>query len=240
MARGIIVCIYLSALFTVEGKPKNVSLGSIPAVFEPNRGQAAPEVEFLTRGPRSTLYLRQDAVVVVVQESTDTIEIAPRHTGSRPRLEGMDLQAGVSNYLRGEDASRWIRGVPHFARVRYESAFPGIDVVFYGTPNELEFDVLLHPRADVQQVRFDVRGARKLRRNGDGSLSLHTERGELRLGKPYAYQPTAQGQRQVDCAFAINGKSGFGFKVGEYDRTLPLIIDPTLITTYVGGNDVDI
>ncbi len=241
MVRGFIIAICLTALAThSDGKPKGVSLGSIPAVFEPNRGQAAPEVRFLTRGPRGVLYLRDDAVVVSVPPSAETIEIAPRLTASRPRLEGLGLAEGVSHYLRGEDESQWIRGVPHYSRVRYENAFPGIDVFFYGTHNELEFDIVLSPKADVSQVRFEVRGARKVRRNRDGTLSLRTRQGELRLGKPFAYQPTAEGQRRVECSFSVDGSGGFGFRVGAYDPALPLIIDPTLTTTYVGGNDVDI
>lgn len=241
MPRGFIALITLTLLATIaEAEPKNVSLGSIPAVFEPNLGQASPEVRFLTRGSRGALYLRDDAVVVTVPSSNEAIEIAPRKTASRPRLEGLGRQPGVSNYLLGEDEKQWLRDVPHFSRVRFQDAFPGIDVFFYGTHNELEFDVVLSPHASVDQVRFEVRGARKLRRNRDGTLSLHTARGELRLGKPIAYQPTPQGQRPIDCSFTLNRDDSFGFRVGDYDRTQPLIIDPTLLTSYLGGNDVDI
>ncbi|MFN7933684.1 MAG: SBBP repeat-containing protein [Bryobacteraceae bacterium] len=240
MALGIILLLSSLLAPASEAKSKTVSLGSIPAVFEPNRGQAAPEVRYLSRGPRTSLYLREDAVVVAMPALGDSIEIAPRQSASRPRLEGMGLLEGVSHYLRGEEASHWVRGIPHYSRVRYESAFPGIDVFFYGTNNELEFDVVLSPRANLAHVKFDVRGAHKLRRNRDGSLSLYTGRGELRLGKPIAYQPTLQGQRPVDCAFALDRDNSFGFRVGNYDPSLPLVIDPTLITTYLGGNDADI
>ncbi|MBL8175035.1 MAG: hypothetical protein JNK48_10210, partial [Bryobacterales bacterium] len=239
MVRGFITIVSAAVLAAViEAKPKEVTLASIPAVFEPNLGQARNDVLYLTRGPHGALYLREDAVVVQIPRSEETIEIAPRKTSSRPRVEGLGLQTGVSNYLRGEDESKWIRGVPHYSRVRYEGAFPGIDIVFYGTQSELEFDVVLRPHAAVEHVRFQVRGARKVRRNRDGSLSLQTARGELRLGRPFAYQPAVEGQRRVECSFLVQRDGGFGFRVGDYDRNQPLIIDPTLVTTYIGGNDV--
>lgn len=240
MARGIVVWIILAVLSApAAGKTKKISLGSLPAVFEPNRGQASREVHFISRGPRSAILLREDAVVVTLPGTGESVEIAPQSSASRPVLEGSGLLEGASHYLRG-DPGQWVRNVPHYERVRYNSAFPGIDVVFYGTYQQLEFDVVVNPHADIQLVRFAVRGAKSVRRNRDGTLSLKTSRGELRLGKPFAYQPTPEGQRRIDCSFAVEENKGFRFRVGDYDPSLPLIIDPTLLTSYLGGNDVDI
>ena len=36
---------------------------------------------------------------------------------------------GMSNYLIGNDPSKWHRDVPQFARVRYRDVYPGIDLV---------------------------------------------------------------------------------------------------------------
>jgi hypothetical protein len=35
--------------------------------------------------------------------------------------------------------------VPHYARVRYEAVYPGIDLVFYGNPQQLEYDFVVAP-----------------------------------------------------------------------------------------------
>ena len=35
--------------------------------------------------------------------------------------------------------------VPNYGRVRYPNIYPGIDVVYYGNPGELEFDFIYHP-----------------------------------------------------------------------------------------------
>lgn len=46
--------------------------------------------------------------------------------------EGLELQTERTNYLIGNDQSRWITGVPNFERVKFAGVYPGIDMVYYG------------------------------------------------------------------------------------------------------------
>jgi len=39
-------------------------------------------------------------------------------------------------------------------RVRYDAVYPGIDVVYYGNQNQLEYDFILHPGADPGRIRL--------------------------------------------------------------------------------------
>src|SRR4051794_6447104 len=59
-------------------------------------------------------------------------------TPSRPGAE--EKLSSVSNYLTGNDRSKWRFGVPHFARVRSRNTYPGVDVVYYGANGQLEYD----------------------------------------------------------------------------------------------------
>ena len=42
--------------------------------------------------------------------------------------------------MEGSDPKQWHTGIHTFRKVRYRNAYPGIDLVFYGTQGEIEFD----------------------------------------------------------------------------------------------------
>jgi hypothetical protein len=59
---------------------------------------------------------------------------------SRPSMVAEKPLPGQSNYLLGSDPSRWIRGIPQSAQIRYHQLYPGIDLVFHGTGDSIEHD----------------------------------------------------------------------------------------------------
>jgi hypothetical protein len=66
---------------------------------------------------------------------------------------------GRSNYLIGADPRHWIRGAAHAAKIRFASVYPGIDVVYYGNLQRLEYDFEVAPEADPDRIRIRVDGA---------------------------------------------------------------------------------
>ena len=46
------------------------------------------------------------------------------------------LLPGKSNYIIGNDPSKWHSGIPQFAGVHYASVYPGIDLIFYGNQGQ--------------------------------------------------------------------------------------------------------
>jgi len=60
-----------------------------------------------------------------------------------PRITGLDELPGKSNYFIGSDPKKWHTNVPHYARVKYEGVYPGIDLIFYGNQRQLEYDFVV-------------------------------------------------------------------------------------------------
>jgi hypothetical protein len=56
-------------------------------------------------------------------------------------VEGLEPLPGRSNYFIGNDPAKWHTDVPHYGRVRYRNLYPGIDLVLYGNPQQLEYDL---------------------------------------------------------------------------------------------------
>ncbi|HUQ91723.1 MAG TPA: SBBP repeat-containing protein [Bryobacteraceae bacterium] len=227
-----------------EAKPlKPLSVSNLPVVFEENRGQSSPEVRYTARTGRYSLELTDSGVKVAVagrNGSTGRLHLQWLQASRNPKISGLAPTGGVSNYLKGPGPRGWTLNVPHYSRVRYRAVYPGIDLVFYGNRQNLEFDFVIAPGADPSAVRMRVQGAKRLRVDKDGALVCAMAHGELRLQKPVLYQPTPHGRKEVDGAFVIAGGDVVAFRVGGYDRSETLVIDPTLVTAYVGGRDADI
>ena len=99
------------------------------------------------------------------------------------------------------------------------------------------------------------KGARGLWVNEEGQLVAETELGPVKFTKPIAYQEIDGKRVDVEAAYVIcdretspvkqadtdNGHASrnYGFKVASYDKTKPLIIDPLLASTYLGGSGYD-
>ena len=66
---------------------------------------------------------------------------------------------GHSNYLIGSNPANWHRGVSQFSRVQLDGVYPGVDLAYYGNQGQLEYDYIVAPGADAQQIAVRVEGA---------------------------------------------------------------------------------
>src|SRR5207237_6495811 len=134
---------------------------------------------------------------------------------------------------------RWVTTVPTYGRVEYEAVYPGVDVVFYGNPRQLEYDVVVAPGSDPAAVRFGLKGAETVVVDGAGDVIVGTASGDVRLRKPRAYQDRNGRREAMDARYVVRG-TRIAFQVADYDRTRPLIIDPVLVYgAYLGGSGQD-
>jgi uncharacterized protein (TIGR03437 family) len=126
-----------------------------------------------------------------------------------------------------------------FAKVKFAGVYPGIDMVYYGNQRELEYDITVAPGADPGKIRLRLEGADHLQLR-DGELVLEAYGKQLRMRKPVLYQPLKGGRHRVDGDFVLIGKDEIGFRLGAYDRTQPLVLDPVIsYSTYLGGTGFD-
>lgn len=202
----------------------------LPLEFESNRGQLAPEVLFLASSGGGFVYLTRDGLTL--GGAAPSLRMRLSAANPRASVTGESLLPGVSNYLIGNDASRWHRGIPHYGRVRYSSVWPGIDLVLHGRDGTLEYDFEVAPHADLSRIRFVFDGARLRIDNGDLVVS-----GLIRHRLPEIYQQRGGVRERVPGRFRISAKGEVGFEVVRYDRSRPLVIDPVLTyATYLAGS----
>lgn len=212
-----------------------------PLQFERNQGQADDAVRFLAHGSGYNLFLTSNEALVTLPSSAADRghrSLSLHFTGASAgtQLVGLDALPGTVNYYLGRDPAQWQLGVPTYARVRYQQLYPGIDLVFYGQGQQLEFDFVVAPGVDPDQIAVVAQSADSLQIDDRGDLLLSSEADQLRLNKPYIYQEIDGIQHQISGQYALKGESQFGFKLAAYDTDYPLIIDPVLeFSSYFGG-----
>jgi len=224
--------------------PKALSFAKQPINFEPNRGQVKPPASFVVRAPNLNVALRPLGLDLRVGGATSgrgTIGVTFLGGDSAAEVTASDLRASYSNYIFGNDPSRWIGHVPNFGRVKYKNIYRGIDVVFYGTGERLEHDFIVAPGADYHLIRVRLEGTKRLEVGDDGNLKLALDDGDLTFVKPEVYQERAERKVFLQARYVLLGKDEFGFEVEAYDRSQPLVIDPILTySTYLANAAVDI
>jgi hypothetical protein len=154
-----------------------------------------------------------------------------------PAITGLDRLASTTSYFIGADPAGWHPGVANYAKVKYEGVYPGIDLVYYGSKGNLEYDAVVAPGADSAVIQLEVEGAQSLRIDGDGQLVAETAGGPIRQAQPHIYQMIAGTRQMVTGGYQLTGPNRAGFAIGQYDHSRELVIDPDVIyTTTIGGS----
>jgi hypothetical protein len=147
--------------------------------------------------------------------------------------------AGVSYFL-GDDPRRWQSDLPTYDGVSLGEAWSGVSVVLRAHERNVEKIFTVQPGASVGRIRMRVDGVGPLAIARDGALVAAAMAGgrQIRFTPPVAYQERDGVRRTVAVAYNLHG-STYGFRVGSYDHRAPLVIDPVLQSTYLGGAEPD-
>lgn len=229
-------------------------LPALPLSFEPNVGQTDERVRYLARGNGGTAFLTDDGLVLALpagvreeghpgadslapeSRGRDVLRMRFFGTGATRRIAGERELPGKVNHLRGQDRSKWRRNVPTFAAVRYANLYDGIDAVFDGADGRLEYDFVVAPGADPDQISVCFEGQQRIEVDEDGELTLSMTGGDVRQYRAQVYQEGRRGLEPVGVRTTLRGTAEVKFELGAYDETRPLVIDPILTyVAYLGG-----
>ena len=169
---------------------------------------------------------------ITVQHHAVRLKFLSASEATHATSEG--LLRGYSSYFLGNDPAKWASRAKAFCRVIMHDVAPGCDAIFTEGRAGLKYDLVLAAGADPSSIQFTYEGADKLNLR-DGALIVATSLGRLVERIPLAYQEVNGDRKLITCMYTL--KNGvIGVKPGAYDRTLPLVIDPTLaFATYSGS-----
>ena len=133
--------------------------------------------------------------------------------------------------------SEWQTNIPTSKAIRYKNLYKNIDLKVYGVQKQVEYDWIIKPEGDPDHIRFRYSSIRETGIDEQGNLRVETESGTLVHKKPVAFQLIDGKRVEVEADFIRKGKHKYGLKVGQYDKSRELVIDPLVLLhgTYVGG-----
>jgi hypothetical protein len=251
-----------------KGVEFQLSSRKTPLVFEPNRGQAVSEFQWIGRGAGFRVGISADGAVLEFRDRTAPMPSrrlfvdASELTKSRPkqqsaqsalvkfhllgsngwRVAGAGSTGGISNYFIGSKTDAWRTDIPHYAQVKATGVYPGIDLIFRGDQTALVYDFVVGPGANPKQIQLEFDGAANLHVDkSTGELVVVTPSGaEIRHGQPNIHQEIGGKKVSVKGGFQILNGNSAGFTLEEYDTKQPLVIDPTIsFVRFLGGSDTD-
>jgi hypothetical protein len=142
----------------------SAAYGQLPLSFEVNKGQTDPRVNFLTQGAGYTAFLTPTSAVLELQQGSGGNVVAMKIVGADPGSHsiGLDKQAGVTNDFAGKTHSQSHTNIANYAGVAYPNVYRGINLVYHGDQQQLEYDFVLKPGASADRIRLafdaDFRG----------------------------------------------------------------------------------
>jgi hypothetical protein len=231
------------------GFPAPRPLVDQPIAFEENRGQAEAGVPFLARLGRFRVLLTADGAVFDLrapesrpstttrlssrtqtqsraQTAADGGEVRMRLVGSHPQptIEGLESRREGIRYI----TARREFDVPSYRRVRYADVYPGIDLIYYGAGERLEYDFVVAPGADASVIALEFDAADSVRLDAEGRLVITAGGRELRQRPPHVYQDVNGARRTVPARYRLHDDGRVRFEVDAYDRRHALVIDPII------------
>src|SRR5205823_2768088 len=121
---------------------------------------------------------------------------------------------------------------------------------------KLEYDLIVAPGADPNQIRLAFQGAEDIKVDTEGNLALKVGGAEVYLHAPNVYQEVKGKKQTIAARYVLQAQRDderltnndernlaavqVGFQVAAYDVSKPLVIDPILVySTFLGGSDAD-
>lgn len=212
---------------------------ALPLAFEENRGQAAKNVRFLAHTSAGELRFTDDQVLLPCSSVDGPVALNILQKGT-VHLQAEQPTGGVANYYTGKDRTNWIERVPLNRQIRYGQVAPGVDLVFHGETGRLEYDLEVAPGGDPTAVALQVSRGASFHLEPDGSATIQMADGSsgcqsLHLLAPSAFQTVDGRSAKVNSRFTLDEEGRLAFAVPEYNRDLPLTIDPVVSYTKIIG-----
>jgi Beta-propeller repeat len=207
--------------------------------FVRNAGQLDAPVRYSTQAGSTNVFLTRRAAVIALRKGRRGLALRLAFLGASPEvtIAGADRSRGQVNYFVGNDPTRWQTNLPAYEEVVYRKLWPGIDLAVGGRGGQLKYEFRLSPGADPVRISLAYRGQERVSLEPSGALRIETALGLLQDISPVSYQLVDGKRVAVASRFALAEGGAFGFALGRYDPSYPLVIDPGLVySTYLGSH----
>jgi uncharacterized protein (TIGR03437 family) len=190
----------------------------------------AREGAYLSHGPGYSLSVTQ--FEASLRQGGRSVRMSLEGASPSAAIEALDRMPGKANYILGDQVRR---SYELYGRLRIRHVYSGIDLEFLGNQQHLEYDLDIAPGGDPAAINIIFSGIDAIRVDPNGDLVLDSGEIEIRQPKPVAYQTIAGERKLVDVTYRLDGSNRVRFRVGPYDHSHELVIDPELVFNNLFG-----
>jgi gliding motility-associated-like protein len=230
-----------------------------PLEFIRNDGQWSGPFNYKAASGGGTIFLAPDAFTYVLSHPANRDMIDAVHHGwtkdpvkllfhsYKMSFVGASKDAMITagkeqswyyNYFIGNDPSRWKSGIHPALALDYTGVYPGINLHVSSEGDMLKYEWIIAEGKDPDIIRMRFEGTDGLSVKG-GRLIIKTSVGDVQELKPMAYQYGNGGRKEVACRYHLSGNElSYSFPDG-WDKSAPLIIDPTVVFCTLTGSTAD-
>lgn len=144
------------------------------------------------------------------------------------------------NYYYGNDPTQWAEHVALHGEVLLRNVWTGIDIRLYFENNNLRYDFHTAPHAMPQSIVLKFDGADYVHITPSSALELGTHMGKVVHDGLMAFQYIDGKKTIVHGHFKKLSAQRVGINLDEYHHDTPLIIDPYVYQTFLGGGADDL
>ena len=231
-------------------------------VYKENKGQWDKPALFITELQSGSAFLSRDTITFSLADTADMNRVRHGHhpwmyqngldltlhvhifkqvfenANSNVKVTGSENLKEYFNYFIGNDPHKWASHVNGFYAVTYNNLYNNIDLQLSSEWVNMKYNFIVKKGANPADIKMTYIGADGIKLI-DGDLILKTSIGNVTDLKPFAYQLINGVKQEVECIFKLSGsRVSFEFPKG-YDKTMELIIDPTLIFSTFSGSQAD-
>ncbi|MBD3244504.1 MAG: hypothetical protein GF335_00740, partial [Candidatus Moranbacteria bacterium] len=218
--------------------------------FIKNNGQKNELVRFYAQLGEATVYISPYDITYDIQEKTETqteteeqkinglaikekfidneknpINLNPQ--GEKPSPAKINYFLG---YLNNEQKT-----AKAYNFIDLGEIYPNIEVKLKARQKNIEKLFIINPQGDSGSINIKPQGVEKLEITKFGELKLIAQQRELVLTNPQAYQYEGGKKHFVPVSYELREGNTYGFKLESYDNSKPVIIDPLVASTMIGG-----
>src|SRR5260370_10604135 len=152
-----------------------------PLTLEPNRGQAPKGVDFIASSLNHKFLLSASgARLEIFDAATKSVEpVQLQFVGANASAAGQGLQktAFSSAHFSASDKEGLQRNLPNYTKVLYRQVWPGIDVLYYGNREKLEYDLIVAAGADSDPIKINLLAENRFSPTPSSDLVVQTRNG---------------------------------------------------------------
>ena len=235
--------------------------------FRDENGNPVPDVLFKTSAPGLDVFISRKGIAYQFYERVESGEGAGQKEKKYRACKAVMLFDGktmkaqsnaevIPEYESGWYSNYYLPGAPEgilnvktYKKITIKNIYKGIDWILYADGNKgIKYDLIVNPGADVSDIKLKYYSEDDLEKIDSRNFRINTTMGSIEEGGLVTYQnlEAKSGNRQsqiINASYKIEKHPAYtivNFKVGDYDKSAPLIIDPPLTwLTYFGNGDYE-